>query len=149
MKFEERFEELKKVILANKPAFDTFFAVQVNMTDEDCKGTFYIAFKDGELKVEPFDYHDHTAMITADSKVLESVLSGTLTFEKAYEDGNIIIDGSLDSAKELIKLCKKAPAKRCAAKKKDTKAEVKAEAKPEAKTCEKETKKCKKKTCKK
>lgn len=145
MKFEERFEELKKVILANKPAFDTFFAIQVNMTDEDCKGTFYIAFKDGELQVEPFDYHDHTAMITADSKVLESVLSGTLTFEKAYEDGNIIIDGSLDSAKELIKLCKKAPAKKCAAKKKEPKPEVKAE----AKTCEKETKKCKKKTCKK
>lgn len=153
MKFEERFEELKKVILKNKPVLDTFFAIQINMTDEDCNGTFYIAYIDGELKVEPYDYHDHTAMITADSKILESILSGTLAIEKAYEAGNLIIEGSFDSAKELIKLCKKAPAKRCCTKKKaekpEDKAETKAVVKANVKAEDKETKKCTKKTGKK
>lgn len=145
MTFEERFEEIKNVILKNKPALDTFFAIQINMTDEDCQGTFYIAYIDEKLQVEPYDYRDHTAMITADSKILESILTGALSIEKAYADGNLIIEGSLDSAKELIKLCKKAPAKRSCAKKKTEKPDAKTEVKAEAK----ETKKCTKKTCKK
>lgn len=140
MNYEERFAELKKLIKAKRPKLEASFAIQVNMTDSDCHGTFYIAYTDGTLKVEPYDYRDRTAMITADSHVLEELLQGTLTAAKAYEDGKIIIDGSLDSAKELLKLCRKAPAKKAPAKKAEPK---KSEPKAEASA------KCPKKTCKK
>ncbi len=152
MTFEERFAELKKIVSKKRPKLGPVFAIQINMTDSDCHGTFYIAYTDGTLRVEPYDYYDHTAMITADSKVLSELLEGTLTPEKAYEEGKIIIDGSLDSAKELTKLCKKpivkkASPKKAAAKpapKAEVKAEVKAEPKTEAKA-EKPKKECKKK----
>ncbi len=139
MNYEERFAELKKLIKAKRPKLEATFAIQVNMTDSDCHGTFYIAYTDGTLKVEPYDYRDRTAMITADSHVLEELLQGTITAAKAYEDGKIIIDGSLDSAKELLKLCRKAPAKKAPAKKAEPKTE--ASAKCAKKTCKKKTEK--------
>lgn len=161
MTFEERFSELKKIISKKRPKLGPVFAIQVNMTDSDCHGTFYIAYTDGTLRVEPYDYYDHTAMITADSKVLGELLEGTLTPGKAYEEGKIIIDGSLESAKELTKLCKKPVVKKAAPKKAEKKPEVKpevkaevkpevkpavkAEAKPEVKTA-KPKKECKKKS---
>ena len=164
MTFEERFSELKKIISKKRPKLGPVFAIQVNMTDSDCHGTFYIAYTDGTLRVEPYDYYDHTAMITADSKVLGELLEGTLTPGKAYEEGKIIIDGSLESAKELTKLCKKPVVKKAAPKKAEkkpevkpeVKAEVKAEVKPEVKPAvkaevkpevktEKPKKECKKK----
>lgn len=165
MTFEERFSELKKIISKKRPKLGPVFAIQVNMTDSDCHGTFYIAYTDGTLRVEPYDYYDHTAMITADSKVLGELLEGTLTPGKAYEEGKIIIDGSLESAKELTKLCKKPVVKKAAPKKAEkkpevkpeVKAEVKAEVKPEVKPAvkaevkpevktEKPKKECKKKS---
>lgn len=139
MNYEERFAELKKLIKAKRPKLEATFAIQVNMTDSDCHGTFYIAYTDGTLKVEPYDYRDRTAMITADSHVLEELLQGTITAAKAYEDGKIIIDGSLDSAKELLKLCRKAPAKKAPAKKAEPKTE--ASAKCAKKTSKKKTEK--------
>lgn len=139
MNYEERFAELKKLIKAKRPKLEASFAIQVNMTDSDCHGTFYIAYTDGTLKVEPYDYRDHTAMITAESNVLEELLQGTLTAAKAYADGKIIIDGNLDSAKELLKLCRKAPAKKAAPKKAEQK--IDASAKCPKKTCKKKTEK--------
>lgn len=133
MTFEERFSELKKIISKKRPKLGPVFAIQVNMTDSDCHGTFYIAYTDGTLRVEPYDYYDHTAMITADSKVLGELLEGTLTPGKAYEEGKIIIDGSLESARELTKLCKKPVVKKAAPKKAEKKPEVKTEVKPEVK----------------
>lgn len=133
MTFEERFSELKKIISKKRPKLGPVFAIQVNMTDSDCHGTFYIAYTDGTLRVEPYDYYDHTAMITADSKVLGELLEGTLTPGKAYEEGKIIIDGSLESAKELTKLCKKPVVKKAAPKKAEKKPEVKPEVKPAVK----------------
>ena len=133
MTFEERFSELKKIISKKRPKLGPVFAIQVNMTDSDCHGTFYIAYTDGTLRVEPYDYYDHTAMITADSKVLGELLEGTLTPGKAYEEGKIIIDGSLESAKELTKLCKKPVVKKAAPKKAEKKPEIKPEVKPAVK----------------
>lgn len=116
MNFEEKFNELKSIISKKRPRFTESFAIQVNMTDSDCHGTFYIAYIDGHLAVEPYDYYDHTAMITAESEVLKNLLEGNISPEKAYADGKIIIDRSLDSAAELIKLCKKVPSKKASPK---------------------------------
>ena len=75
MTFIEKFEEIKKKIgTPDLSKLTESFAVQVNMTDADCGGAFYIAYIGGNLAIEPYDYHDHTAMIYAKSKDLIDAL---------------------------------------------------------------------------
>ena len=56
MTYYEQFETLKKKILnVDETKLNKSFATQVNMTDEDCNGSFYIANMDGVFAVEPYD----------------------------------------------------------------------------------------------
>ena len=80
MTFIEEFETLKKKIAlprANKPSFP--FAVEIDMTDADCGGAFYIAYADGTLSVEPYDYHDHTALVRICAQDLSDLLDGKVS----------------------------------------------------------------------
>ena len=120
MTFMEKFESIKKKAVK----FDTTslphdFAMQVNLTDEDCGGTFYVANIDGIFAVEPYDYRDHTVMITLSSKVLMDLISGKLKAEKALEDGKLQFEGNADHALAFVAVAtaKKPAAKKPAAKK--------------------------------
>ena len=78
MTFQEKFDEIKN---AYYPRVDLKkltrdFAIQVTMSDEDCGGTFYIAYINGIFAIEPYDYHDNTAMVDALSADLAAVLDG-------------------------------------------------------------------------
>lgn len=123
MEFIAKFEKLKKKLAKVEAAkLSENFAIQVNMTDGDCAGAFYIAYINGTFSVEPYDYHDRTAMITAESTVFEKMIDKKLDIEKAVSEGNAIIEGSSAHVKELIdaieKPAKKAPAKTKTAEKK-------------------------------
>ena len=107
MTFEEKFQEIKREIPKSKKTFDFEFAVQINMTDEDCHGTFYAAYRDGHFEVEPYDYRDRSALITAHSAVLMDVLKGKETPKAAYDGKSLLIEGDLQAVKELSKVCKK------------------------------------------
>ncbi|MDP4134015.1 MAG: SCP2 sterol-binding domain-containing protein [Bacillota bacterium] len=108
MTFDEKFKELKKLFVKpEQGGLNEDFAVQVNLTDKDAGGTFYIAYIGGELSVEPYDYHDYTAMITLSSTELKKLIKGEDNFTKAYLDSKIAIDGDINHAKLLSKLlCK-------------------------------------------
>lgn len=107
MTFEEKFQEIRKAIPKTKKTFDFDFAIQINMTDEDCQGSFYAAYRGGCLEVEPYDYHDRDALIAADSAVLLDVLKGKETAQAAYERKALLVEGDLRAAKELSKVCRK------------------------------------------
>ena len=136
MTFIEKFEEIKKKIGApDLSKLNESFAVQVNMTDADCGGAFYIAYIGGNLAIEPYDYHDHTAMIYAKSKDLIDTLVGKVDMLAAVMSGKIEVYGNIDHVTALATL-HKPRAKRAAAKKPAAKkaAEKKpAEKKPAAK----------------
>lgn len=136
MTFIEKFEEIKKKIGApDLSKLNESFAVQVNMTDADCGGAFYIAYIGGNLAIEPYDYHDHTAMIYAKSKDLIDALIGKVDMLAAVMSGKIEVYGNIDHVTALATL-HKPRAKRAAAKKPAVKkaAEKKpAEKKPAAK----------------
>ncbi|MBQ0014290.1 MAG: SCP2 sterol-binding domain-containing protein [Oscillospiraceae bacterium] len=122
MTFIEQFEALKKKALKlNTASLPQDLAIQINMIDEDCGGAFYIANIGGNFAVEPYDYHDHTAMLTATADTFAKILSGKLDATDAYFRGILQIQGSLDHAQALANLTKKtekkAPAKKPAAKK--------------------------------
>ncbi len=140
MTFEQAFQKIKsKFNDADTSKLDSFFAIQVNMTDEDCGGAFYIQFADGKLNVEPYDYRDNTSDVTLKKLDLYKILDLKLTVAKALETGKIIINGSADDFAAAISCIKPVPVKKAAAKTakktskpaaKTTKATAKSETKP-------------------
>lgn len=160
MTFEKKFETLKKsFVKADLEKLTESFALQVNMTDEDCGGTFYVAYVDGTLAVEPYDYKDNTAVVTGSSADVAKLAKGTVAVavEGNAAQVEMFAASFVKPAAKKPDAKKAAPAKKPAVKvekKAEVKAEVKAEAKPvakkeEVKTEAKATKAPAKKTTKK
>ena len=138
MTFIEKFNQLKKKYgKIDESKLTENFAVQVEMTDEDCGGIFYVAYMNGPFAVEPYDYYDNTAIIKVSSKVLENILSCKTDPMEAFFAGEIKVEGDIGHALMLVELMKKAPKPR---KPRATKTET-AEKKPAAKKTAKKTKK--------
>ena len=141
MTFEKKFETLKKsFVKADLEKLTESFALQVNMTDEDCGGTFYVAYVDGTLAVEPYDYKDNTAVVTGSSADVAKLAKGTVAV--AVEGNAAQVE--MFAASFVKPAAKKPDAKKAAPAKKpavkvEKKAEVKAEAKPVAKKAEVKT----------
>ncbi len=142
MTFIEKFNQLKKKYgKIDESKLTENFAVQVEMTDEDCGGIFYVAYMNGPFAVEPYDYYDNTAIIKVSSKVLENILSCKADPMEAFFAGEIQVEGDISHALMLVELMKKAPKPRkprAKAEPKEEKAEKKAPAK---KTTKRATKK--------
>lgn len=136
MTFIEKFDYLKKKygLKADTAKFkDEFIAAQITMSDEDCGGTFYAAFIDGKLSVEPYDYHDNTVAVIVNSLLLEECIKGKADPVKEYFAGNLQAWGNLDHALQLIEALK---GKKKAVKKAE-KTEEKGEAAPKKKVSKK------------
>lgn len=155
MTYQDAFNKAKeKFNNVKTDGFKGFFAIQVNLTDEDCGGIFYIEYKDATLSVEPYDYIDRTTVVTAARAELMKVLGGTAKAETAIEKGKIEVNGDVESfitladalkaankkpaAKKVVKKVaeKKEPAKKAAPAKKEVvkKAEPAKKAEPVKKT---------------
>lgn len=149
MTFEQAYLKIKaKFDNADTSKLTNEFAIQVNMTDEDCGGAFYIQFADGKLFVEPYDYHDNTADVTLARQDLNKILDKKLSIATALETGRLYINGNSEdfaAAIATLKAPEKKTVKKATAPKKAT--AKKAEAKPAAE--KKTTKPVEKKTVKK
>lgn len=141
MTFSEKFDYLKKTyaVAPDKEQLTENFAAQIEMTDEDCHGIFYAACFNGELSVEPYDYHDNSVSIRIDSGLLEDFLTLKRDAKDSYLAGEFSACGNLSHALMLINALKKAPAKKApAAKKAATKKAPAKTRKPAAKKAVKE-----------
>lgn len=115
--FLERFTEFKdKLDKKDTSKFEEQFAIQVTMTDEDCRGIFYIANAEDGFSVEPYDYRDHTAHVIIDSQDLMDMIDGKLDAVKAYLEGKVKVEGNLEHVK-LVASLKEKPKRKTAAKK--------------------------------
>ena len=127
------------------------------MTDEDCGGTFYIEYKNGNYSVEPYDYYDNNAYVNASAASVAKLAKGTVAKDVEIGGDEEVVKTLAASLKPAKKpAAKKAPAKKAAAKpaekkedkkveavkpaKKATKTVVKTAAKPAAKAETKATK---------
>lgn len=97
-------------------------AVQVNITGEG-EGAFYIELNDSTAVVEPYEYFDRDAMLTASADVFMAIVEGKKDAVGAYLSGSLKVEGSLDKASEFGNLLKKS--KKKAAKKTTKKPAVK------------------------
>lgn len=135
MTFLEKFEEIKKIADVDV-AFGRDFAIQINMTDSDCGGAFYVEHRGGVLNVEPYDYYDRDALMTIESELLVKLLKGETDSVAAFLAGKFAIDGSVEAVMELKKIAEAVKAKKKAeekAKRDAKKAEEKAKKEAEAK----------------
>lgn len=138
MTYFEAFESVKKKLEnAKTDSLKENFAIQVNLTDEDCNGAFYIELKDGTLNVEPYDYVDRNAMVSSSYADLVNSID-----KKGIADG-VAIEGDKEVVEALLKSVKKALAKKTATKKttaaKKPAAKKATAKKPETKTTVKST----------
>ena len=139
MTYEKIFADLKKTILkADASKLEGKFAFQC-VIEGDGAGTFYIAFENGVLSVEPYDYADNTATFKATGKAYKDILAGKVTVDEALASGALVVDGA-DGCADILTFFAAKPAKKAAAKKPTAKKPAakkapakKAEAKPAAK----------------
>ncbi len=138
MTFLEKFEEIKKISDVDVK-FDRDFAIQINLTDEDCGGAFYVEHRNGTANVEPYDYNDRDAMMTIESALLVKILIGETDPVASFLTGKFKIDGDVDAVLQLTKISDAVKAKKKAeekaakeAKKAEEKAKKEAEKKAKA-----------------
>lgn len=134
MIFEKKFQEFKdKFADADTKKLTEAFAMQVNMTDEDCGGIFYIANIDGVFSVEPYDYVDRTSEIIGLSTEIKKVFAGRIGLEKAMNEGKVTVHGNPADVAAVQAILKKPAAKKPA-----KKAAEKKETAPKKETVKKE-----------
>ena len=133
MTYEKIFADLKKTILkADASKLEGKFAFQC-VIEGDGAGTFYIAFENGVLSVEPYDYADNTATFKATGAAYKDILAGKVTVDEALASGALVVDGA-DGCADILTFfaAKKPAAKKAPAKKEAAKAPAKKEAAPKA-----------------
>ncbi len=108
MTFEKKFNSIKlKLEAADVTLPEANFAFEITMTDDDCAGTFYIASRGNGLEVEPYDYHDNTASLTATANTVTRLLDGRTSLESALSTGKLNATGDVDAIAAICGLCAK------------------------------------------
>ena len=93
MTYEEIFSKAKELLTSGSTAgFNGDFAIQI------------IAFKNGALAVEPYDYRDNDAVLTASADDFLKITNGSLNAVLAFTTGKLKVGGSIDKALELQKM---------------------------------------------
>ena len=78
MTYEEIVAKVKKEFgSADVSKYEGHLALQINITGEG-SGAFYAEINDGQLFIEPFDYKDNDAILTASGEDIVNILSGNL-----------------------------------------------------------------------
>lgn len=103
-------EELGSADVSN---YEGHLALQFNVTGEG-EGIFYAEILDGKLFIEPFDYKDNDAVLTADGSDIISLFSGALDPAAAFESGKLTVTGDIAKALSIQPIIEnnKKPAKK-------------------------------------
>lgn len=142
MTYEKIFEDVKKALAkADAKKFGGEFAFQFNIVGEG-EGAFYVAYKNGAVDIQPYDYKGNTASVNMKGEDLVALAKGTLSLGKAIDEKliEIIGDGTelnnlFTAKKQTVTKAKAEKEEKPAAKKAEPKKAAKAEApKAEAKT---------------
>ena len=95
------------------------------MDDEDCGGTFFVAYIDGVYRVEPYDYVDNTVCVNVLASTFEKLVDKKVDVDEAFEADAIVVSGNADHIVMLFegfeKKVRKTPTKKTAEKAEDKK----------------------------
>lgn len=137
MTYEEIVAKAKETFgSADVSNYEGHLAIQVNIIGEG-EGAFYAEINEGKLYIEPYDYKENDAVLTAEGEDIIKIFNGTLDPVKAFESGKLSVTGDISkalsiqpviennkkSAKKPAASTKKTAAKKTAADKKKSTAE--------------------------
>jgi Predicted GTPase len=100
--FERFFYETKKCIKNIDTSSLTDFAIQFDITGKS-QGTFYVEYRHNILSVQPYDYHDRTALIVASKENITNLFSGHTDIYDELKNNTINI--SCNSNDGFRKVC--------------------------------------------
>ena len=101
MTYQDFFEKVKeKFMEADVSDIQEHLAYQFNIVGE-AEGIFYVEVKDGELFVEPYEYHDRDVKFTASADTLMKIAEGKLDPVKAFTFQKLKVEGSIEKALNL------------------------------------------------
>lgn len=148
MTYADLFYEIKgKFMGADVSDIHEHLAFQFNIQDGEAGGAFYVEVKDGQLFVEPYEYHDRDAMFICTPEVLLKIADGETDPVAAFFEQKLRVEGNLDKAlrlKEIVERKRGAVEKEKSAAKKAADKVVKSIAKTAAKNAARKTKTTKK-----
>ncbi len=87
-------------------AVDGVVALQINLEGKNVNGIFYIEVKDHNVNVEPYEYYDRHAIVTANPTNLVKLVEGKLDPVEAYNKGKVTVDGDVNAVLTVINLVK-------------------------------------------
>lgn len=112
MRYEELVESIKKSYeKADAASVGEHVAVQVNVVGEG-EGAFYIEVADGRVNVEPYEYYDRDAIITASAQDILNIVSGKSKLADALGSHQVELFGNAGKALLLENVKIKKPAAR-------------------------------------
>lgn len=107
MTYEELVQTIKEAAKkADAGSVKEHVAFQFNVTGE-AAGAFYIEIKDGSINVEPYEYYDRDAIITATAENIIKIMTGKLDPVLAFTLHKIKVEGDLGKALILKDIVKK------------------------------------------
>ena len=111
MTYAEFFYEIKNRFMGTDVSdIHEHLAYQFNIEDEEAGGIFYVEVKDGELFVEPYEYHDRDAMFVASPDTFMKIAEGKIDPVMAFTMQKLRVEGNIEKAlrlKEIIELKQK------------------------------------------
>ena len=101
MTYTEMFSKVKDMFAGvDVSRIKEHLAYQFNVTGE-AAGIFYAEVKDGQLFVEPYEYHDRDAIFTCTAETLFKIASGKTDPVAAVMLGRLRVDGNIEKALKL------------------------------------------------
>ena len=104
MTFQSLFAIVKENFLkADVSGIHTHMAFEFCVQGEP-SGVFYVEIKEGQISVEPYEYHDRDALLTLDGETLLEICNGHLKPMLAYAVGRLKVEGDLDKVWLISKI---------------------------------------------
>lgn len=111
MTYADFFYEIKNRFMgADVSDIKEHLAYQFDIEDEEAGGIFYVEVKEGQLYVEPYEYHDRDAKFTAAPETFMKIAEGKMDPVLAFTMQKLKVEGNIEKAlrlKEIIELKKK------------------------------------------
>ena len=98
MNYQQAFDKIRTKLFGKAKISAKYgdFAIQVEMTNKDCGGIFYLQRKGNDFYVEPYDYYDNNAALSISYLNFSKLVDGRLKLSDAVSKKLISISGDAE-----------------------------------------------------
>lgn len=101
MTFSEYFTSVKNAFAGTDVSdMKEHLAYQFNVTGDEA-GIFYVEVKDGQLYIEPYEFHDRDAIFIASADTFTAIMNGKMDPIWAFTIHKLKVEGNIEKALKL------------------------------------------------